>query len=486
MSEASLEPELEAATKNRILHGKLSLEVARFGLPLGLGMGLQTAFNLVDAYVISRLEPEVAGPALGALGICDLLSALGTIISYGLSTATVALISRRHGEGNTEAVRRLAWQSTLLVTAIGAVFFLVGVAGARTLMVDIVGAKGQVAELGTEYVRVTIGGSVTIFLLLHLTSLMRALGSSKTPISLLIGANVLNFVLSILLVYGAGETPAVFSWGPPLAEALGLPRMGLVGAAWATVAARLLALAPLIAISMWRFELFRRDSRSAPDSDMMRGIVKLGWPSSAQLVLRMLAMLLTQSLVNRAFTTDDDPRATTALGIVFRLETMALFMSLGWGSAAQTFMGQNLGAGAPQRAKQSGWLTAVYASLTLGALAVAYRVWAAPLIRFFDSDPEVVRLGLDYLRWVAPSYVCMGLAIVLGSAIQGAGATRQTLLLDGAVVVGLQLPASLVAVYAVDAGPLALWQAIALTYVAFALVYGVAYRRGNYLNTKLS
>jgi Na+-driven multidrug efflux pump len=69
----------------RILHGLLPLEVLRFGAPLALGMGLQTAFNLIDAYLIARLPAPVAGPALGAIGVCDQLAALGTIVSWARS-----------------------------------------------------------------------------------------------------------------------------------------------------------------------------------------------------------------------------------------------------------------------------------------------------------------------------------------------------------------------------------------------------------------
>src|SRR5690606_17143008 len=92
-------------TSYRILSGPLGLEIARFGTPLALGMGLQTAFNLVDAYIIGQLQPEVAGPALGAIGICDQLAALGTIVSYGLTVSSGALISRRAGRGDREGVR---------------------------------------------------------------------------------------------------------------------------------------------------------------------------------------------------------------------------------------------------------------------------------------------------------------------------------------------------------------------------------------------
>ena len=98
-----------AAPGGRILTGPVALEMLRFGAPLALGMGLQTTFNLVDAYVISRLSPEVAGPALGALGICDQLSAIGTIFSYGLTTASTALLAQAYGRGDKAAVRDLVW-----------------------------------------------------------------------------------------------------------------------------------------------------------------------------------------------------------------------------------------------------------------------------------------------------------------------------------------------------------------------------------------
>lgn len=321
----------------RIRRGSIPVEVARFGTPLALGMGLQVTFNLVDAYLISRLPHGVAGPALGAIGICDQLAALGTIVSYGLSVATGAVVSRRHGAGDAVGVRAAAWQSLLLVLGLSLLLGLAGVLGARVLIADVVGAKGRVAELGAAYLTVMLGGSFTIFLLLHLTTLQRALGSSKTPASLLVLANVVNFVFAVLLVYGPGEAPPGFGWGPPIARALGLPRMELMGAAWATVLARVVVLVPLGLILIRRFGLFRRDSRVEPDWRAISSLWRVGWPSSTQLVVRIAAMLVIHSLVARAYTTASDQSATTALGIVFRLETMALFVGLGWGSAAQTF-----------------------------------------------------------------------------------------------------------------------------------------------------
>ena len=469
----------------RILDGSVPLEVARFGTPLALGMGLQVTFNLVDAYLISRLPHEVAGPALGAIGICDQLAALGTIVSYGLSVATGAIVSRKQGAGDGSGVRSTAWQSLLLVLGLSLVFGLAGMLGARFLIADLVGAKGDVAELGAHYLTVMLGGSFSIFLLLHLTTLQRALGSSKTPASLLVLANVLNFVLAVLFVYGPGQAPPVFSWGPPIASALGIPRMELMGAAWATVLARILVLLPVWWLLTRRFGLFRLDSVRKPDLRALSSIWRVGWPSSTQLVVRIAAMLVMHSLVARAYTTHNDQSATTALGIVFRLETMALFVGLGWGSAAQTFVGQNLGANRPERAANAGWYAALYNAAMMTLLALAYRAWGRDIIGFFDQSPSVVEVGVSYVSAVGFSYVALGIGIVLGAAIQGAGATKQTLGIDSVVVFAFQLPVAYLVVFGLGAPLERLWQVIAWSYVAFAALYVGIYRRGSFLRTAL-
>jgi Na+-driven multidrug efflux pump len=197
-------------------------------------------------------------------------------------------------------------------------------------------------------------------------------------------------------------------------------------------------------------------------------------------------MLLTHSLVARLFTTETDQTATTALGIAFRLETMALFVALGWGSAAQTFVGQNLGAANPQRAKKSGWLAATYTALAMALLALSYRAFGANIVGFFDSDPAVIAVAMGYFQWVGLSYVGLGVGVVLGSAIQGAGAARQALRLDASVVLLFQLPASLLVAVTPGVTIVTLWQVVALTYVAFAIVCVWSYRRGRFLGAALA
>ena len=343
-------------------------------------------------------------------------------------------------------------------------------------MNDLVGARGRVAALGAQYLRVIVGGNISIFLLLHWTTLQRALGSSKTPVGLILLSNALNLFLAILLVYGPGDAPAPFAWGPSIARALSVPRLGLVGAAWATVLARIAVLIPLFAILVRRFGLFTRGARGPVDRNLWTKLWNLGWPSSAQLVVRVVAMLVVQSLVARAYTSVADQSATTALGVVFRLETMALFIGLGWGSAAQTFVGQNLGAKQNSRAKASGWIAAGYNAAMMTSLALMYVALGRNIVEFFDSSPEVVSLALGYLRTVAISYVGLGIGIVLGAAIQSAGLTRLTLAADSVVLCGVLLPCISAVAY-LGLPITRIWQSVAVSYASFAVLYVFIYAR---------
>jgi Na+-driven multidrug efflux pump len=260
--------------------------------------------------------------------------------------------------------------------------------------------------------------------------------------------------------------------------------MGLMGAAWATVLARLLVLVPTALIVAKRFGLFGRSSVERPSRTILAQLMSLGWPSSAQLVVRIVGMLITHRLVAQAFTTESDQTATTGLGIVFRLETMALFISLGWGSAAQTFVGQNLGANRPDRAQRSGYFAALYNALMMLALALTYLRYGPQVVAFFGSHPDVLRIGSSYIATVSLSYVGLGIGIALGSAIQGAGATKLTLRVDAGIIFAFQLPLSILCLVLTH-DMQSLWRTVAATYVLFAIVYLLVYRRGAFLTARI-
>ncbi|MDB4937738.1 MAG: Na+ driven multidrug efflux pump [Labilithrix sp.] len=467
--------------ESRILSGPLALEVGRFGTPLALGMALQTTFNLVDAYLIARLPAGEVGAAVGAIGICDQVSALGTIVSYGVSTAAAAILSQRKGAGDQEGVQRAAWQSMIIIGALSLFLGLVGGLGAGFIVRDLIGAKGDVAKIATTYLRIMTAGSFSIFFLLQLTNVQRALGSAKTPVALLVSGNIFNVFLAVILIFGPGPAPSFLGWATSIAQVLHIPRMGMVGAAWASIIARCLVLVPNVIILARRFDVFPPRGKRAPDKDEIKKIASIAWPSSAQFFLRISAMLFVNSLVARFFTTQEDQTATTAMGLVFRLDTMALFVAMGWGTAAQTFVGQNLGANKNARAKKSGWITMGYDAVTNVLLIALVYAYGEAILRVFDDEAAPVAIALQYLHVVAPSYVALGIGIVLGNAMAGAGATRTTFAIDAAVILLFQVPLGVVVIGVMHGTLRALFQCVAVVNIASAAAYCVIYARGTWL-----
>lgn len=463
-------------TRKRILEAPLAGAVLRFGAPLALAMVLQVLFNLVDQYLIARLPPAVADPSLDALGICDMVAALGTILSYGVSTGTATLIAQHKGAGDEAAAARVAWGSVGLVLGLGLAFGVLGVVGADVIVHDVLGAKGVVRALAVDYLRVIVGGIASAFLMFQLTALLRSIGDSRTPLAMIAGGNALNLFLAVLLVYGPGVAPAVFSWGPPIARALGVPRLEVVGAAWATLIARAVACAVPLLLLRRRLRVAERGATLAPPPDALRAIVRIAWPTSAQFVVRIAAVLLVIGLVHHAYTTPANSDAGTAYALCLRLETMALFVSMGWGGCAQTFTGMCLGAGDAARAARAAWVTAAYNLATMLLLAFVFLRYGGAALGFFTGSAPVLARAGEYLRAVAPSYTLYGVAIVLGNALMGAGATRLALRVDATLVLGVQLPLMLAVVVLARAPAADLWRTIVAVNALNAVVYGLLFR----------
>lgn len=470
-------------SRRRLLEGSLSVGILRFGLPLAAAMGLHLSFNLVDMFMISRVEG--ATDALAALGVCDMLAAAATILSTGIGTATVARIAPALGASDLRGVRRATWQGFWLVTVLSLLFGALGLFGSEFLVVDVMHVKGSAAGLAVRYLQVMLGGAFSICILLQVTNTLRALGHAKTSAVLLVSGNALNVVLNVLLVYGDGPAPDIFSWGRPLAHALDIPRLGVVGTAYATVIARTL---PLIA-GLWILSRRRGGPRFhrvylRPMASELRALVRLAWPQSTQLVLRVLLTLTVMALVGAEYTSAEDPSTLTALGICLRLETLVLFLGMGWGAAASSFVGTNLGAGQRKRAKRAGLIAAGFDVALMSGIAFVFARYGGDFVGFFDPTPRVVSAGADYLDAVAWSYVFFGGGVVLSQAMSGAGATLLSLKVDAMVVLPLAATLYFVATRLEGVDPL--WTTIALGNLLSGLAFIGVYLRGRFFGDPAS
>jgi Na+-driven multidrug efflux pump len=255
------------------------------------------------------------------------------------------------------------------------------------------------------------------------------------------------------------------------------------GAAWATLIGRTLPLfvaVPLMIRYLGPGSLRLRSF--APKAVELRRLLALAWPSSTHFVVRIGWVLVVIGLINAYFTTSEDQTVLTAYGICMRLETMALFVGMGWGAAASSFMGSNLGAKNVGRALASGWVAAVYNLVFTAGLVALYFVYTNEVIGFFDGSEAVLAVGREYVRWVAPSYCLLAVAVVLSQAMTGAGATLTSMALDSGMLLLLVIPGAVFVTAFLGVPRTALWTIIAAGNGLGALAFIVWYRRGSFIS----
>lgn len=447
--------------------------IAAFGLPLVAAMMLAALFNLVDIFIVARLaDPEVA---VAAVTIPSLLNSLPTIIFNGIVNAILALVARHHGLGNRDEANHAAEQG-MLVTVILSVLFGVPMWIWAEEIVVAFGARGAVVPGAEAYLAIMSAGLITMFLLLAVTGVMRAAGNSLLPMALVVGANLLNVVLDWWLV-------------------LGPPKMGVAGAAWGTVISRgIFCLIGMVVL--WRGFAGLVVRRFAWRWRTVWSILRIGIPSSVQWLVRMLSYLYTLRFVAVAapLAGIGVTEAQAAFGVGLRLDSLALFGGFGWGAAAATFVGQNLGRGLPERAIRSTWTALGLNMMMMLLFAGAYVLFAEPLLGVMGFDvgegmnaQQVRDIGRTYLYVTSAGYVFLAVAVVISQALAGAGATKFPFLLETLAYGLIGYPLTWwVATRADELGLRAFWAVAVALHLAVAVAYVLWFQLGWWTRKELS
>lgn len=465
--------------------------IVTFGLPLVVAMMLAALFNLVDLFIVARPEnlKETSHVAVAAVTIPSLVNSIPMIIFNGIVNAMIALVARHHGLGSRRRANVAAGQGLLLTVVLGVVFGVPPWIYAEDICVAL-GATGDVIGPATDYLAIMSAGTITMFMLLSVTGVMRAAGNSTLPMVLVVGANVLNIFLDVWFVFGG----------------LGLPSMGAAGAAWATVLARGL-FSVLGIVVLYRGFAGIRLKRWTWHWPTQWTILKIGVPSCAQWLVRMLsflyilrflaeaAPLAARKLIDAGVltTTQAITEAQAAYGVGIRLDTLALFGGFGWGAAAATFVGQNLGRGLPDRAIRSTWIALGLNMAMMLLFAGAWTLFADPLLGIMGFDVaesvnalRVRDLGRTYLYVSASGYVLLAVAVVISQALAGAGATKFPFVLEVFVYGLIGFPFTWwVARNAGTFGLRGLWAVAVTLHLVVAVAYVIWFRYGPWAKKEL-
>ncbi|MDP6630879.1 MAG: MATE family efflux transporter [Kiritimatiellia bacterium] len=402
-------------THNRITDGNLLRAILLLAGPMMASSVLQNVQSLIDLFWVGRLG---AG-SVAALAMSGTMLMLLFPVVLGLATGTVAIVSRHVGAGEMDEASRVAGQSLLAGIVIGIITGAVGWWLAPRV-VTLFRADAAVAELAAAYLRINLAGIVTMILLFIGSSAMRGAGNATVPMLAMVLSNIINIVLDPIMIFGL----------------LGVPAMGVRGAAAATVLAQFFAmLIIMIAMASGRTGLHVTLSRWRPHPVTMWRLLRIGMPSTIQMVARSLMGIVLMRLVASCGTA-----AIAAHGIGVRLHMMLLLPAFAFGNATATMVGQNLGAKRPERARLAAWMATAMDGLVMLGAAIVLLFWAPSLIAFFNDDVAVIEVGTRMLRIVTPFFIFVGLAIIMSRALMGAGDTTAPMVTTLVALWGVQVP----------------------------------------------
>lgn len=428
---------MDAGANNSLISGNLTKGVFKLAGPMFVSAILQNVQSLIDLFWVGRLGSQ----PVAALGIGVTLLMMLFPIAMGISTGTVALVSQLCGAGRHEDASEVAGQSLSLGLVMGAVTGLVGwfFAGKMCLLL---GGSAEIAEIGGKYLRIYFIGSFSIFVLIMGNSILQGSGNTVLPMIALLLANILNIILDPILIFGI----------------FGCPKLGVQGAAMAAVISDVIAASLVVGFltrGVGRVRVRPAQWRIRPA--MAMSILRIGMPASGQLFARTLMQVVLIKVVAFYGTA-----AIAAYSIGMRIHQISLMPAFALGNASATMMGQNLGAGKPERARNAAWVATVIDVGIMLALSVIFVAFAPLFIAIFDKNPEVVRIGSHYLMTVSPFYIFTAFAIVLGRALSGAGRTMATMVITIVALWGIQVPLAIILSRVFGMNTQGVWWAISI------------------------
>jgi putative MATE family efflux protein len=429
-------------------------------VPMILEMSMESLFVLVDIFWVSQLGAE----AVATVGLTEAMLTIIYTVAMGLSIGATATVARRIGEKDPERAARSAVQVIALGIALSVLLGIVGVMFAPQLL-GLMNAPPAVIALGQGYTAVMLGGNATVLLLFLGNAIFRGAGDAAIAMRVLWLANGLNILLDPCFIFGLGP----------------LPELGVTGAAVATNIGRGAGVLYLL-FRLWRGGAHIRVERRhlKLEFETMVTLVRLSATGMFQMLIAMTSWLALIRILS-AF----GSAALAGYTIAIRIILFALLPSWGLSNAAATLVGQNLGAGKPDRAEEAVWKAGFYNMIFLGAIGTVFVLLAGPIVGAFTQDAEVVPYGVTCLRTVSLGFLFYAYGMVMGQAFNGAGAVWTPTIINLFCFWLWQLPLAYVLAHWFRLGPGGLFGAITIAWSTYAVVSALIFKRGRWKQKKV-
>lgn len=390
--------------------GSIARHLFSFALPLLLGNIFQQLYNTVDTWVVGNFVSNEAFSAVGSVTpIVNLLIGL----FMGLSTGAGAVISQFYGAKQTDQVQDAVHTAISMTLCLGVVFTAVGILF-TPLMLQLMKMPENVMPDATTYLRIYFSGAMGLMLYNIGSAILRSVGDSRRPFHFLVVCALLNILLDLVFVL-------VF-------------RMGVAGVAWATILSQSIS-AVLVLLTLIRSHeaVHLELTRLRLHWNVLKKILRVGIPAGLQLAVTSFSNVFVYSYIN--YFGYHFMSGWTAYN---KINQFVLLPMQSISLAITTFVGQNLGACLPKRAKKSVAVALAMSAASAALLLIPVVIFAPSLVRFFNPVPEVVDFGTRLLRIISPFYLVYCVHDTLGGALRGAGNGKVPMLVTLCCFVGFR------------------------------------------------
>jgi len=441
--------------EKEVTTGSINRALLVLSIPMILEMVMESLFSVIDILFVSRIGVE----AVATVGLTESVITLVYSVSIGISMGATAMVARRVGEKKPEEAAVASVQAIGIGVLVSALIGMIGIIYAERIL-ELMGASEEVIRDGAIYTRIVMGSNVVIMLLFLLNGIFRGAGDASLAMQALWLANGINIILDPMLIFGIGP----------------FPEMGLKGAAIATATGRGIGV-------LFQFWLLIRGSSVVRLTmehlrirwDIIRRLVKVSANGAFQFLITSASWIFLMRII--ALFGDE---AVAGYVIAIRLIIFTILPSWGLSNAAATLVGQNLGAGQPDRAERSVWRAGLLNTIFLLSVSLIYIIFAPQIIQLFDDTPAVVEAGVVTLRIICLGYIFFAYGMVLSQAFNGAGDTRTPMLINIVCFWLLEIPLGYFLAVTMEMGLAGVCWAIAIAETALAILAAILFRRGKW------
>ena len=392
----------------------------KFSIPLLIGNLAQQMYNTVDAIVIGNSSWGDQG--LAAVGLAGPIVNLLLVLFMGISTGASILSAQFFGAKDRPTLNRCVGASLFLIVVSGLIMMAAGYFLSPWLIGLTTPPSPEVGQGATDYLQIFFLGIIGSGMYNIISGILRGLGDSMMPLLFLVIACVLNIFLDLLFVNS----------------------MGVAGVALATIIAQGVS----ACLCLWRLCNIRHICDVEvkhvlhPDKTLMIKIGALGLPSGITQAIFSMSAIIVQSLTNTLG--DAMVAANTA---IMRVDGFAMMPNFTFGTAATTYIGQNVGAGRGDRLKPGLKAMLLLGLISSTVLVTAILLFGHNIIGMFTETELTIQLGVQGLQTLAFGYICFSVSQVLQGTMRGAGETQIPMWISIICTVILRMPMAYVMAY---------------------------------------